>query len=137
METLSMRLEIIAHIMYLLISFGLTLWVARRLFSNGRLFLIDAFGGDKAMGDSVNNLLLVGFYLLNLGFVALFLSSGRAYFDNWLAVLENVTWRVGVVMLVLGVMHFANLFNFGRIRSKSRRAESREEFLTREEPVAG
>ena len=61
---------------YFLVSLGMTIWVARTLHKNGRLFLVEAFSGNQALADSVNHLLLVGFYLINLGFILLFLRIG-------------------------------------------------------------
>jgi hypothetical protein len=58
-----------AYLIYLTISIILTVWVARTLFKNGRVFLVDTFHGHEPLADSVNHLLVVGFYLINLGFV--------------------------------------------------------------------
>ena len=55
------------HIAYLLISVAVTIWVARTLHKNGRIFLVDAFHGNEHLADSVNHLLVVGFYLVNVG----------------------------------------------------------------------
>jgi len=61
---------------YLVVSVQLMVWVARTLFVNGRVFLVDVFRGDEALGDSVNRLLVVGFYLINLGYISLTLRVG-------------------------------------------------------------
>ena len=58
-----------AYIAYLVLSIAITVWVARTLHDNGRLFLVDAFHGQEALADSVNKLLVVGFYLINLGWM--------------------------------------------------------------------
>jgi hypothetical protein len=105
------------HTAYLLLSIGMTVWVARTLHRNGRLFLVDAFGGNQAMADAVNHLLLVGFYLVNLGFVLLFLRVGSMP-ANAVEGLEYVSTKLGVVLLVLGAMHFFNMFNFSKMRKK-------------------
>ena len=60
---------------YLLVSLSVTIWVGRTLFRSGRPFLLEAFHGNETMADSVNNLLIIGFYLVNAGFMLLFLSS--------------------------------------------------------------
>src|SRR5215471_292632 len=60
---------------YLAISIALTIWVARTLHRNGRVFLIDAFRGNVDLADSVNQLLVVGFYLVNIGYIALALTT--------------------------------------------------------------
>ena len=61
----------ICYISYLAISIGLTIWVARTLYRSGRVFLLDAFHGNADLADSVNHLLVVGFYLINIGYIAL------------------------------------------------------------------
>lgn len=65
------------YLLYLAISIAMTIWVARTLQRNGRVFLVQAFRGNEAMADSVNHLLVVGFYLINVGFIALTLHQGR------------------------------------------------------------
>jgi len=68
---------VLTYVAYLVISVGLTVWVARTLSSNGRAFLVDVFEGDGGLADSVNRLLVVGFYLINLGYVSLALKIGE------------------------------------------------------------
>jgi len=60
---------------YLAISIALTIWVARTLQKSGRVFLIEAFHGNEELADSVNRLLVVGFYLINVGYIALALKT--------------------------------------------------------------
>ncbi|MCA9284130.1 MAG: hypothetical protein KDA22_02860 [Phycisphaerales bacterium] len=103
------------YLVYLLVSIVLTVWVARTLHRNGRAFLIDAFHGNDALADSVNHLLVVGFYLLNIGFVALALRYGDKPRDLQGAI-EILSTKVGVVLLVLGLLHFVNLATFTRMR---------------------
>jgi hypothetical protein len=106
---------------YLSISVALTVWVARTLHKNGRIFLVDAFGGNEPLADSVNHLLVVGFYLINVGYVTLALKETAAPGDLR-GVLEVLSAKLGVVMLVLGAMHFFNLFVFSKMRKKAVRS---------------
>ena len=102
---------------YLLISIALTVWVARTLHKNGRVFLIDSFGGHTELADSVNQLLVVGFYLINIGFVAFALKESRRPQDL-AETIEALSTKVGLVLLVLGFMHFFNLLVFSRLRKR-------------------
>lgn len=102
---------------YFLVSLGMTIWVARTLHRNGRLFLVEAFTGNRELADSVNHLLLVGFYLINIGFILLFLRVGPKPGDVVEGV-EYISTKLGIVILVLGGMHFFNMFNFSRMRKK-------------------
>src|SRR3982751_7125368 len=92
---------VITYLLYLVISIALTVWVAQTLFKNGRLFLVDVFHGNEALADSVNHLLVVGFYLINLGFVSLALRIGYEVSDARGSI-EALSAKVGLVLLVLG-----------------------------------
>ncbi len=109
---------VITYLLYLLISVALTAWVARTLFRNGRVFLVDVFRGNAELADSINHLLLVGFCLVNLGYVVLALKLGEAVVDTRTSI-EALSWKVGLVLVVLGAMHFTNLFVFSRIRRRA------------------
>jgi hypothetical protein len=112
-----MNTSLTIYTAYFLVSLGMTIWVARTLHKNGRLFLVEAFAGNVEMADSVNHLLLVGFYLINLGFVLLFLRIGIKPTDIVEGV-EYISTKLGIVILVLGGMHFFNMFHFSRMRKK-------------------
>ena len=71
------------------------------------------------MADSVNHLLVVGFYLINLGFILLYLRFGTKP-ETLVEGIEYIATKLGVVLLVLGAMHFFNIFNFERMRKKGR-----------------
>jgi hypothetical protein len=109
---------------YLLISVTLTIWVARTLHQRGAIFLVDAFHGNQELAASVNHLLVVGFYLINIGFVSLALKSD-AHITTSRAAIEMLSDKLGWVLLILGGMHFFNLFVFYRIRSRAQNAGPR------------
>jgi hypothetical protein len=110
----------VIYTIYLILTVVVTIWVAHTLHSNGRIFLIDAFRGTEAMADAVNKLLVVGFYLVNIGFVALFLKYGEKPKDL-IGAFEYIATKFGVVLIVLGAMHFFNMFNFAKMRGKGLR----------------
>jgi len=120
-----MDLTVVAYVIYLVISVALTIWVARTLSRNGRLFLADVLHGNEKLADAVNHLLVVGFYLVNLGFVALYL-NGDATVTDARGVFEALSTKIGVVLLVLGVMHLGNVYVLNRIRRRG--AMEREQF---------
>jgi hypothetical protein len=118
MEAPGNNIIVIAYLVYLLISVGITVWVARTLYRRGGIFLVDAFGGNVELAASVNHLLVVGFYLINIGYVSLALKTGATILTSRAAI-ELLSDKVGMVLLVLGGMHFFNLFVFSRIRRHS------------------
>jgi len=106
------------YAIYIAISVGVTIWVARTLHKNGRTFLVDAMHGNETLADSINHLLVVGFYLINLGFVSMFLRYGDTPHNLPNAALFLST-KVGIVLIVLGFMHFMNIAVFNKWRSAS------------------
>jgi hypothetical protein len=106
-----------AYGIYLTWSIAVTVWVARTLHKNGRVFLVDAFQGNQALADSVNHLLVVGFYLINVGWVALALDSGLKPHSLQTAI-EFFSTKIGWVLVVLGLMHFFNIYIFSRMRRR-------------------
>jgi hypothetical protein len=109
-----MDLRLTDYALYLISSVLLTVWVGNSLFRNGRPFLVSVFQ-EQGLADSVNRLLVVGFYLVNFGAAALLINAGGAPASFGDMIQETVT-RIGVVLLVLGAMHFFNMLVFHMIR---------------------
>ena len=107
-----------SYFVYLAVSLSVTIWVAKTLHQRGRVFLVDAFHGQQELANSVNHLLVVGFYLINVGYVAFALKSTENP-SNLRQAIELVSDKLGLVLLVLGGMHFFNLFVFSRFRRRA------------------
>ncbi len=104
----------ITYLVYLGISIAVTVWVAHTLHSRGRVFLVDTFKGNEALADSVNDLLIVGFYLINFGYVTLALKYGVKP-TNLHESIEFLATKIGLVLLILGFMHYLNLAVFAKL----------------------
>lgn len=103
------------YVVYTAISIALTIFLAQTLFRNGAVFLEDVFQ-DKRMAESINRLLVVGFYLVNFGFA---LQMMRVHHVAGAQdVFEALAEKLGTLMLTLAAMHFANLYVFHRIRRR-------------------
>ena len=102
----------LAYAVYIGISVALTVWVARTLSRTGQVFLQRCFGQDEVLAESTNRLLVIGFYLINLGFISYRLG-------NWTPAGEilvgSLGMRIGVTLLVLGAMHFVNMIMIARL----------------------
>jgi hypothetical protein len=104
--------------LYLAITVILTIWVARTLFRNGKVFLIDIFHGNKELAQAVNNLLLVGFYLVNLGY-AVYTLRVEFNIGDTRQLIEELSLKTGAITLILGGMHFFNMFVFFKLRKRA------------------
>lgn len=104
----------IAYVVYLVISIAMTIWVARVLSKSGEIFLIKCFAQDQELAQSTNRLLVIGFYLVNIGFICFRLGGWNIDEIN---LIPDVGSKVGISILVLGLMHFFNMImiaKFGR-----------------------
>ncbi|WP_370942660.1 hypothetical protein AB5J62_26645 [Amycolatopsis sp. cg5] len=108
---------VVAYALYLLLSIPLTVIVARTLSKHGKTFLAEVFENRAELANAVNQLLVVGFYLISLGFVTLFLTS-RGSVEDARAVFELLSVKLGIVALVLGAMHMGNVLVFNGIRRR-------------------
>ena len=108
-----------SYLTYLAVTVPLTVWVASTLSINGQVFLEDVFTDNSALAEAINKLLVVGFYLLNVGFVLLYLRTGETAF-SLASLVEVVSVKIGVVMIVLGLIHFTNVYIFNSIRRRVR-----------------
>ena len=103
----------LSYLLYLGISIAMTVWVARTLSKNGEVFLVMCFGQNEVLAKSTNHLLVVGFYLINIGFIALRLDGWDAQ-KAVVSMIPYVGSKVGLSVLVLGAMHFFNMMMIAR-----------------------
>jgi hypothetical protein len=108
---------VVVYAVYTAASFVLTAWLARTLFKNGEVFLEEVFADNPRLAGSVNHLLVVGFYLLNLGYALVTLKAGHGVVTMAEA-LETLAMKLGSLLLVLGGLHMTNLYLFHRIRRR-------------------
>ena len=101
---------------YLVLSLALTAWVSRSLYRNGQVFLDDALG-DERLAVSINHLLVVGFWLLNAGFVAVMIRVDGMV-TNATDAIETLSVKLGLVLIVLGGVHLFNVYVLNRFRRR-------------------
>ncbi|MCC6807249.1 MAG: hypothetical protein IT381_07485 [Deltaproteobacteria bacterium] len=110
--------QIFLYIIYMAVSIGLTVFLARTLQRNGAVFLRDVFNDKPELADALNQLLVVGFYLLNMGYACTIM---RGYYtDNAVEGVALLVEKLGTLLISLGVVHFGNLYLFHRIRRKAK-----------------
>jgi len=107
----------VSYALYLIIALAITVWVARTLSKNGIVFLVQCFGQNDELARSTNHLLVVGFYLINIGFITLTLSyAGEPQTVS--GAMRFLAGKVGLAVIVLGGMHFFNMAMIARFGRK-------------------
>ena len=95
---------------YITLSLGLTVWVGHTLHKNGRVFLLENYGDKPHLADAINHMLLIGFYLINIGFISYTMRIAGDPPVSWTQALEFLSVKIGAMAMLLGVMHFGLMF---------------------------
>jgi hypothetical protein len=111
-----MTSSLLVLVPYSAIAVFLTIWLARQLSRHGLVFLRTVFPDREDLAVAINQLLVIGFYLVNLGWALLLLRADELSVGSVAQAASLLTERLGVLLLLLGVAHLVNLLVFHRIR---------------------
>ena len=103
-----MNLNIITYTIYLPIIVFITVRIGWLCHKNGEMFLYTLFE-DKSLVKSINNLLLIGYYLTNIGYAIITISYWETI-HNVVEVINSLTFTLGKIILILAVLHYNNIF---------------------------
>lgn len=101
-------MNVIAYSIYLFLTYLITVHVGWRFYTNGRLYILNLLEGDEAFTDFINRILLVGYYLLNLGYAALMISLWETV-ESWTQLVESIFQMTGRILLTLAFIHYINM----------------------------
>jgi hypothetical protein len=109
---------LLVYLPYAAIAVTLTVWLAKTLSRHGEVFLHSVFPDRPQLADAINQLLVIGFYLVNLGWALLLLRPGAlARTITPTEAVSVLITRLGMLLLLLGVAHMINLYIFHRVRT--------------------
>lgn len=106
---------------YAVVSIGLITWLARTLYRNGTVFLADVWPDNEQLAGAVNHLLVLGFFMLNLGYAAFLMKAPPA--ADTVAAIETLARRLGILLVTLGAIHFVNMWVLFRVRRRATLAQ--------------
>ena len=115
-----MNLHLLAYLIYLPIVIGLTTFVAKTLFKNSLVFMMDIFNQRESIAKATNRLFEIGFYLINIGFAFNILEMSSYDVASYRAIVETLSSKIGGFSIYLGIMMFLNLFLFFRGKRKAK-----------------
>jgi len=103
-----MNLNILGYIIYLSLTAIIIVHVGRTCYTNGNIFIQNLLKKDKVLASHVNKLLLLGYYLLNIGYCSITLVSWNTI-ETSLKLIEVLSTKVAFIILVIAVMHYINI----------------------------
>lgn len=108
------------YLTYVALCVGITVWVARTLRTYGHVFLTDGHDEQKSLSEALSHLLVIGFYLINFGVISFALKSTQ-HADSVSTAIELLSSKVGLILLVIGGMHFFLVATFASVRRNHER----------------
>ena len=102
-----MNYNILGYLIYAVIISFITIIVGKAFHKSGRVFIHELFQ-NQDIGDAVNNILLVAYYLLNIGNAILMIKNWPKL-ESFDFVLVEITDNVGQIVLLLAIMHYVNI----------------------------
>ena len=114
------------YITLLVISVAITIAVGRVLSMSGRPFLQEVFE-DEQVTSSVNRLLSVLFHLITIGVLTI-ISVWQIDVGSQL---QNMVFKIGIVLIVLGIAYGISMLVLIRIRERRRATQIAEEVQIR------
>lgn len=104
-----MTYNVSSYIIFLTLMIFIIVYVGRYFYTNGRVFIISLFNNNIALADQVNKLLLIAYYLFNIGYAFMKLKQWQHIIniENLLATLAR---NVAILIIILAVTHYFNMF---------------------------
>jgi hypothetical protein len=103
-----MNYNILSYIIYLAGTLFVILWVGGTLYRNGKPFLLMCLDGDQSLAAAINKMLITGYYLLNIGYAIITLKIWEKI-STPLEFVNVLAYKLGLIVLILGIMHFINV----------------------------
>ncbi len=103
-----MNLNLLSYLLFFPAMLAIAVYVAQVCHRHGRIWMLRIFHDDAAFVDAVNNILLVGCYVVNLGYIALCVAHWEpiAGVDEMIGALRT---RIATILFTLAALHYQNI----------------------------
>ena len=99
--------KILSYFIYFFLTIPVIVFVGWKCFNIGKIYLLDVLKDDEIC-NSVNKLLLIGYYLLNLGYIAISISSwGNVNSSS--TMIEVVFTKISIILITISILHYINI----------------------------
>lgn len=103
-----MNYNISSYLIYSWISIYIIYWVGKLFHSNGRIFILRLFDQNESLTDTTNNILLIAYYLFNIGYVVLQFSFWEKV-TSMEAMIASISMKAGLLLMILAIAHYLNI----------------------------
>lgn len=109
-----MNYNLLSYLFYIIVSLFVTIWLGKVFHKNGIHYILSIFEEEK-IAHAINNLLLVGYYLVNIGYAILKISNWSNP-SNLEEVISSVTINLASIFLLLALLNYINIGVLATIR---------------------
>jgi hypothetical protein len=106
-----MSIETCTILLYLFIAVLITVNLGNMLYRKGAVLLHYIFYKEEEWAKPVNKIMLIGFYLLNIGIATLYYNQG-IQLDSYLEAFNFLSSKIGGLLVIIGGMHIFNVLFF-------------------------
>ncbi|MBL8002128.1 MAG: hypothetical protein JNL05_09220 [Flavobacteriales bacterium] len=103
-----MNLNLLSYLLFFPAMLAIAVWTAQVSHRHGRVWMLRIFDGEAAFVDAVNNVLLVGCYVVNAGYLAVVIGAWEPIADLP-AMLAVLTRRIATILFLLAWLHYQNI----------------------------
>lgn len=104
-----MNLNLTAYLIYFLFTILIIVKVGKICYQNGNIFMAQLIPKHQDLGQKVNQILLLGYYLLNIGYCAITIISWEQI-RSVTQLLEIITSKSALIIIIIGILHYCNIF---------------------------
>ena len=114
-----MTYNTIGYLIYLPITVFITVYVGKQLHKYGFAYVKTVFS-DLSIATAINNMLLAGYYLVNIGYAIIGLKSWRQI-QSIPQLIGDISNHIAHIVLILALLHYFNIMALAVIRAYNKR----------------
>ena len=103
-----MNYTIGAYGLYIALMVFIIVYVGRHFYKNGRIFILTLLRGNASLTDAINRLLLLAYYLFNIGYAFLKLQHWQKI-TTVEGLFSSLAANMGMLVLILAFTHYVNM----------------------------
>ncbi len=104
-----MNLNILSYSIYLTITAIIIFVVGQILYRNGNVFVSQLVPYHEDLCKKVNKNLLLGYYLLNLGYCAITILSWEKI-ETLNQLVGIIAYKTSIILFIIGILHYLNIY---------------------------
>ncbi|UTW65746.1 hypothetical protein KFE94_13950 [bacterium SCSIO 12643] len=110
-----MSFNTIGYLIYIPITIFITVYVGKQCHTHGIHYVKPSFANEE-IAIAVNNMLLVGYYLVNIGYAVIRIQNWE-YISSFTELYSSISTHVGQIIMLLALLHYINISGLSLFRT--------------------